>query len=170
MSRVELSYQHVLREAATRPGADPLGVRQITGAIEHGVKGRSGAYALGGVANEDAPALTRATLAAPYDVRVMDWMKKYSYMRLYLDFLDGDGNPVAQGTAASATITPWYIEKNGDVVRGTPIAGVAHRVEARIENAGRVTLYQLSAINAAGAQDVRVRVAAEGYGYDVVTH
>lgn len=168
-ARKWFSLTEVIQRAAMRLGADPLAVREVFGAVRHGEVATSANFAKSGAIADDeaAPAWALADLAAPYDARAaaFDFLKQHSAARLYLDFTTG-GAPNAAATTAKATIVPWRIQSDGRIVRGEALADVPHRTEVRDPDvAGRVTLYQITAITNDGADAVKLYVAGEGFGY-----
>lgn len=166
-------HQQIIQRAAQTLGADPIAVRDVFGAIDFADPSVSAAFEAyfdsgTGAFGDDEPA-PADTLAAPYIQRALDFafLRGHSAARLYIEFQTA-GVPSAVDAGGTVTITPWRVQRNGALVRGVPVTNVTHRVEIRdAEVAGRVTLYQITAIAAAGAEDgLQIHVAGEGTGYD----
>jgi hypothetical protein len=150
----------LVQQSFTRPGHDPLAVRQVFGAVTYGIPGYGWSRDKVGAVGVDEPApaaqvseLDVASLGMVFDSR------SFSAVRFYLDFVGGAG-------ARSATVTAWRLLDNGDVVQGGSWAAVGHRVEVRDEHVvGRRTIYQLTNVVLGGASAIRIRAAGEGLGY-----
>lgn len=171
VQRRRFQWQELLQRAAQYLGGDPLAVRQVYGAVEHGQKPTSADFAAyvapAGSFADDEP-MPADVLAAPYVQRAQDFafLKLHSAARFYVEFREA-GAAMALDAGGTVTVTPWRLQANGALVQGAPFTNLGHRVEVRDEHvAGRVTLYQITDIAPpANADEVRLYVAAEGLGY-----
>lgn len=149
-------------------------MKQVRGLTRFGRGGESYVFsATAAIAAPDAvPAATEAGLGVPYAgdrVVCAGVLGRFGSTQLYLDFLDAQGVPLANGSNAEATVTAWRILESGEIVQGSVFAGLKHRVLARDEDvSGRRTLYQITAVaNAGGAVALSVHVAGEGLGHNL---
>jgi len=94
-------------------------------------------------------------------------LDQFSSVRLYLRFVDGNGDPVAVDNGSTATVTAYRVNDNGDTVKTGEWANLGHLDEKVDDNSlGRKTVFHIAAPNyAGGAAAVGLRVAGEGLGY-----
>lgn len=159
----------LLQQGITRPGADPQAVKIVRGQRTYDLPGFGFSRDAEVGADEDPPALAlefnRAGVLTTETARAFD-LRRFSSAGLYLDFLDGDGDPVGLDNESVATITAWRVNDNGMIVRGPQWAATGHRVEITDETVvGRWTIYQITSVTLDGtAAALRLYCAGEGLG------
>lgn len=160
--------------AFTRPGADPLPVRDVLGAVRFGEVGTSCDFLKSGqYADPEAAVSARVEdLDVTYVARLKaaEFMRQASAVRIFAVFLDGDGNPVADPNPPTMSLISYRLQTNGFLVKADGGVNLSHLAEQRDGDVcGRPTLYVVSNVNdfMAVASNVRIYVASETTGYDV---
>lgn len=157
----------VISDAAQRPGADPLAVRLVRGAVTLGVPGYAITLDKIGVVAADEPTpnlhLPLAGQAADVQARFAAALRAFSGTAFFLEFVGG-GN----GAKASIDVYRALPRAGGEtvIVADGTFADIGHHVLARDAlMGGLATYYRIKSVTADGATAIKLHVAGEGLGY-----
>lgn len=159
----------VIIRSSMVPGADPVSVRIMRGQVTYSARGygHSRDKTGGAAAAEALPPAVYPDSPNPTLLSMTCRLNQFSSVRLYLRFVDGNGDPVAVDNASTATVTAYRVNDNGDTVKTGEWTNLGHLDEKVDDNSlGRNTVFHIAAPNyAGGAAAVGLRVAGEGLGY-----